>query len=163
MGDTYYYVRKEKILIGNSNADICIPDMEKEYLVTEKEIYVRGKKEKEVAIRKIEIGENILDTGDFRIIIYDEMIAVEGDHSKYACKLQPVSYKEVPFEGFPYYKRSPRIHVKVNPETIKIKNPPQKARRKPPPRARKTSAGRNFTVSCVPSRSCCLASFCCAA
>lgn len=38
MGDTYYYVRKEKILIGNSNADICIPDMEKEYLVTEKEI-----------------------------------------------------------------------------------------------------------------------------
>ena len=127
MGDTYYYVRKEKILIGNSNADICIPDMEKEYLVTEKEIYVRGKKEKEVAIRKIEIGENILDTGDFRIIIYDEMIAVEGDHSKYACKLQPVSYKEVPFEGFPYYKRSPRIHVKVNPETIKIKNPPQKA------------------------------------
>ena len=30
MGDTYYYVRKEKILIGNSNADICIPDMEKE-------------------------------------------------------------------------------------------------------------------------------------
>ena len=36
MGDTYYYVRKEKILIGNSNADICIPDMEKEYLVTEK-------------------------------------------------------------------------------------------------------------------------------
>ena len=103
MGDTYYYVRKEKILIGNSNADICIPDMEKEYLVTEKEIYVRGEKEKEVAIRKIEIGENILDTGDFRIIIYDEMIAVEGDHSKYACKLQPVSYKEVPFEGFPYY------------------------------------------------------------
>ena len=127
MGDTYYYVRKEKILIGNSNADICIPDMEKEYLVTEKEIYVRGEKEKEVAIHKIEIGENILDTGDFRIIIYDEMIAVEGDHSKYACKLQPVSYKEVPFEGFPYYKRSPRIHVKVNPETIKIKNPPQKA------------------------------------
>lgn len=127
MGDTYYYVRKEKILIGNSNADICIPDMEKEYLVTEKEIYVRGEKEKEVAIRKIEIGENILDTGDFRIIIYDEMIAVEGDHSKYVCKLQPVSYKEVPFEGFPYYKRSPRIHVKVNPETIKIKNPPQKA------------------------------------
>ncbi len=55
------------------------------------------------------------------------MIAVEGDHSKYVCKLQPVSYKEVPFEGFPYYKRSPRIHVKVNPETIKIKNPPQKA------------------------------------
>lgn len=53
MGDTYYYVRKEKILIGNSNADICIPDMEKEYLVTEKEIYVRGKKEKEVAIRMI--------------------------------------------------------------------------------------------------------------
>ena len=45
MGDTYYYVRKEKILIGNSNADICIPDMEKEYLVTEKEIYVRGEKE----------------------------------------------------------------------------------------------------------------------
>ena len=41
-------------------------------------IYVRGEKEKEVAIRKIEIGENILDTGDFRIIIYDEMIAVEG-------------------------------------------------------------------------------------
>ena len=41
MGDTYYYVRKEKILIGNSNADICIPDMEKEYLVTEKEIYNR--------------------------------------------------------------------------------------------------------------------------
>ena len=38
MGDTYYYVRKEKILIGNSNADICIPDMEKEYLLTEKEI-----------------------------------------------------------------------------------------------------------------------------
>ena len=86
MGDTYYYVRKEKILIGNSNADICIPDMEKEYLVTEKEIYVRGEKEKEVAIRKIEIGENILDTGEFQIIIYDERIAVEGDHSKYACK-----------------------------------------------------------------------------
>ena len=73
MGDTYYYVRKEKILIGNSNEDICIPDMEKEYLVTEKEIYVRCKKEKEVAIRKIEIGENILDTGDFRIIFYDEI------------------------------------------------------------------------------------------
>ena len=46
MGDTYYYVRKEKILIGNSNVDICIPDMEKEYLVTEKEIYVRVKKKR---------------------------------------------------------------------------------------------------------------------
>lgn len=100
MGDTYYYVRKEKILIGNSNADICIPDMEKEYLVTEKEIYVRGEKEKEVAIRKIEIGENILDTGDFRIIIYDEMIAVEGAHSKYACKLQPVSTKRFRSKAF---------------------------------------------------------------
>lgn len=127
MGTVYYYARKEKILIGNSDADICIYGLEKEYLVTENELYARNRNSSDITNRKLEIGEAILDSGNVKVIVYDKMIAVEGECGEYTCGLRPVDHKEIPFEGFPYYKRSPRIHVKVTPEIIKIKNPPQKA------------------------------------
>lgn len=57
MGTVYYYARKEKMLIGNSNADICIYGLEKEYLVTENEVYIRNRDGSDIMNRKLEIGE----------------------------------------------------------------------------------------------------------
>ena len=37
-----------------------------------------------------------------------------------------VEEKEIPFEGFPYYKKSPRILRHITPEKITVKDPPQK-------------------------------------
>ena len=35
-------------------------------------------------------------------------------------------HKEIPFEGFPHYKKSPRILRRINPEKIEVKEPPRK-------------------------------------
>lgn len=37
-----------------------------------------------------------------------------------------VEEKEIPFDGFPYYKKSPRILRHITPEKITVKDPPQK-------------------------------------
>lgn len=38
----------------------------------------------------------------------------------------PVKGEEAYFDGFPYYKRSPRVAYRIQPETVEVQNPPKK-------------------------------------
>lgn len=103
--------------------DIIIPDLQKDILLKEDILYIQ--ENKEVTSKKTEIGD-ILILGKIRITLFENNISIEGNPENYRCLLQPCEYKEIPFDGFPYYKRSPRILYQVNSEKIELKTPPRK-------------------------------------
>ena len=129
MGELHYFAREKKILIDERNGNICIPGISEEYFIKDDELYIRkcpvSREEQKVKSQKIECGDSIKVAG-LIITIYEQFISIEGEKEKYSCDLRPVDYSEIPFEGFPYYKKSPRVIHRIHPETIKVKNPPRK-------------------------------------
>ncbi|WP_100065632.1 type VII secretion protein EssC [Miniphocaeibacter massiliensis] len=74
-----------------------------------------------------EIGDVLFFVKDeIKIIIFKDNIQIIGDRKKYSTILVEEIKKDY-FEGYPYYKRSPRIVKRVPTEKVEIKAPPQKA------------------------------------
>lgn len=129
--ETRYYKRSEKIVIGNRDCDILIPELPGEILLVKDMLYVKNltdvyveEKQAEKA-EKIESGDRVQFAG-FTFTFYQEYIVMEGKLESCKIQLQPYPYKEIPFENFPYYKKSPRVHRKIHSEKIEVKEPPRK-------------------------------------
>lgn len=132
------YERKENIWIGNQNesfkTDICIYDLPIQILVSRAEIMIKGGlKEgillngKAVSTDKIKIEEgDTLSFEQIAITFFDTYIEVAGEEERIRTNLIPCREKENYFEGFPFYKRSPRVIYKITKEKIEVQNPPQK-------------------------------------
>lgn len=63
------------------------------------------------------------------ITVYAEKIEVDIPEETYETELLEQEVDEVPFEGFPHYKRSPRLIKRVPTDQITISKPPQKSRK----------------------------------
>ena len=129
MAEVRYFVREGKIIIGRNTGDIIIPGTKEEYILEGDALYVRkshkaGNKE-ELTTARIALGDDIR-AGNLTITFFDEYIEINGEAENYKCDLPPYLFKEIPFEGFPYYKRSPRVIRRIHPETINVKMPPRK-------------------------------------
>lgn len=124
-----YYRRADKIRIDGVHGDLMIYGMEGEVLVTENKLYIKNTKavslngELVSKEKDIQIGD-ILIIGKITISLFKEFISIQGEN--FESRLQNYFYKEIPFEDFPYYRRSPRILKKIIQEKISIKEPPQK-------------------------------------
>ena len=126
-----YFVGKEKITINAGTGDICIPGLTGELLLIKDVLY--AKEETEALLEgeplkpqmKLIYGDR-LAIKELVITFYEGYLTIEGETNGYQCSLRGLSHKEVPFEGFPYYKRSPRIIRRRQQEAITVKEPPRK-------------------------------------
>lgn len=131
MAKKRYYSRNEKIVINGQDGDICIPGIDGEVLILGNQFYVKGMTdiypEEKYAGRGQEFqdGDKILLPG-ISLTVYHAYIELEGELDKCRVELPPYPYKEVPFQNFPYYKKSPRMNQRIHSETIEIKEPPKK-------------------------------------
>ncbi len=129
---TYALKGIDKVKIGNTENDHLIllerfpfhPMKEKERLGT---IYKNGIKIPDENI-SVEEGDWLL-IGHLKIVIEKDYIEVIGDEKLYQTNLNFMEQEDVRFEGFPFYKRSPRMLKNIPTEKISILNPPSKATR----------------------------------
>ena len=73
----------------------------------------------------LEKGDQI-SFGDYEIIFYERVLELRGDLTDCAIHLIGTQGEAERFEGFPYYKRSPRIIYRMEGEKIEVKAPPEK-------------------------------------
>lgn len=131
MEQTRYFAGKEKIVISACDGDICIPALEGKLLLEGDILYaggVNGAFLEGVAVKKensIAFGDRLAVKGII-ITFFEKYITIEGEADRYHCNLRELSHKEVPFEGFPYYKKSPRIFRRIVSEKVTVKEPPKK-------------------------------------
>ena len=76
----------------------------------------------EVTIQK----GDIISFCNYNIIFYESIIEVDGKVDDCQYKMTKCIGEKYKFEGFPYYKRSPRVIYTIEDEKIEIKAPPQK-------------------------------------
>lgn len=69
---------------------------------------------------------DILYTGYYSLAFFKDVIEISGDIHEAEISLFEVQGEELPFEGYPFYKKSPRIIYRTPEEKIEIKQPPQK-------------------------------------
>lgn len=132
------YERKENIWIGNQKesfqTDICIYDLPVQILINRTKIMIKGGLKEGIYLNGTAVSTNEIkieegDTLSFEqiaITFFDTYIEVDGEEERIRANLIPCREKENYFEGFPFYKRSPRVIYKINKEKIEVQNPPQK-------------------------------------
>ena len=75
----------------------------------------------------IKNGEQI-QIEEFMITFFKEKLEVQADAKCFETTLLPERQEEEYFEGFPFYKRSPRVVYQRKEEKVEIKAPPRKKR-----------------------------------
>lgn len=132
------YERKEKIWIAdqfeNCSADIRIKDLPIQILIDQNKVLIKGGIGEEIYINDTPAPGSsfIVEEGDtltfYRtdITFFAAYLEIEGDEDRIRTTLLPCKEKEAYFEGFPYYKRSPRVIYKVRRQKIEVQGPPQK-------------------------------------
>lgn len=132
------YERKEKIWISdqdeNSGADIRVRDLPIQILIDRDVILIKGNVAENVYLNDTPVSENQLsieegDTLTFyqnAITFFAEHLEIEGNEERIQTTLLPCKEKAAYFEGFPFYKRSPRVIYKVHKQKIEVQGPPQK-------------------------------------
>lgn len=63
---------------------------------------------------------------DFTITFFKEKLEIEANAECFETSLLPERQEEEYFEGFPFYKRSPRVVYQRKEEKVEIKAPPRK-------------------------------------
>lgn len=126
------YKRCEKITIGAGRSSILIPGWDGMLIILSDMLYVHEgaqvwlEQEQVEGSRRVDNGDRLFFAG-LCLTLYQEYIMIEGELEQCIFLLQPYPYKEVPFENFPYYKKSPRVNRKVHSESIDVKEPPGRA------------------------------------
>lgn len=150
-GEVFYFYRswekrferKEQTTLSAQNEDINIEGFKYKIIIEKdqiaispldtsgiKDIYCNGQKiSLESSTLTVEEGDEIF-LGGVKLIIYKDQLAVIGNHQKITSGLLEVADRKIPFDGFPSYKRSPRIIKRVPTDKIEIIKPPQKSNMK---------------------------------
>lgn len=132
------YERKEKIWIADQNeichTDIRIHDLSIQVLIDKNDVVIKGEVSYKVCLndtpvteKRLQISEGDTLTFDqISITFFDTYLEMEGDEERIQTTLLPCKNRNNYFEGFPFYKRSPRVIYKIQKEKIEIQSPPQK-------------------------------------
>ena len=73
----------------------------------------------------LEKGDEIR-IGNYRLTFYERLLEIEGETEAARIRLPESAGEDKRFEGFPYYKRSPRIIYRIEDKKIEVKAPPEK-------------------------------------
>lgn len=117
------YERKEEFWISAKRpcayADIILPEGDTEF-------YVKGN-EIESTEKRLEIKKgDVIEIAGCSITFFENYLEITGNVAEWDIRLPQTDGQDKKFNGFPYYKRSPRIIYRINQETIEVKAPPQK-------------------------------------
>lgn len=126
-----YFAGKEKIIVNAKDGDIIIPELTGDILIIKGILYAEGELNARLEGEAVKSGIRItpgdrLSVKELEIAFYEDCLTIRGETDNYQCSLRELSHKEIPFEGFPYYKKSPRIIRRPMKETITVKKPPRK-------------------------------------
>lgn len=142
-----YFINERKRILTKTNSFITIGNSNKNdiYLKTTNKIKLRLEKNKLYKFEEFKIyingqmsNENPIILNEYDLILIDKFkityskdeLFIEGDTELYETILHEDNIDQTKFEGFPEYKRSPRIIKDCPSETVDFKNPPNKAERK---------------------------------
>lgn len=133
------YSRKKEITIGADGRNISIPGAAAELVVGNQQIKVYACHQKEEQASNLWNGEElsagkiyqieeegILQMGPCEILFEEETVLIRAEDGSYHTDLMEIQKENFEFEGFPNYKRSPRIIKRVPKEKIEIQNPPER-------------------------------------
>lgn len=134
------YKRKKAVTIAADNADIAIVDFPYRIWLEEDEIYIEKTElsreavfhnEEELEVDKSEYRLKFEEGDSFyfaqgSITIFRDKLVIEMPEDAYETTLLECAPGNVPFEGFPRYRRSPRLIKKVPTDKIEINTPPEK-------------------------------------
>ena len=125
------FFRPEEFFIGHTEKeDVCIPEMNGTILVRGNRIYIQDGAS-DIFLNDVllysdtcefGIGDRIRTAG-MDIVFLAEKIKINGITDTIKSSLREVKEESVPFEGFPHYKRSPRLIRKVEKKEIDIQKP----------------------------------------
>ncbi len=132
------YKRKQAVTVAAENADIIIYGLPYRMWLEDNQIYIERTaiaKEKlyhneqelladqSCCIVKFEEGDSI-SFEDCCVILFSEELVLEMRDELYETSLLEKAPDRLPFEGFPKYKRSPRLIKQIPTDKIDIKMPP---------------------------------------
>lgn len=120
--------KSDLFIISENNFKLRIEKNNLFILSKSNEIYVNGK-----AINDNIIALNIGDCifiDKLKITYEENSLIIQGNKEDFKTSLNELSLKEEKFEGFPQYKRSPRIIKNMPDDEIIFKNPPNKPEKK---------------------------------
>ncbi len=130
------YERKQEFWItgrkGSAYGDIFLPVGELEIHVTGSRLECSHPEEVRKNGSPLKDGEALLEKGDcvtfgdYGITFYEKVLELQGDLTDCTIRLIETRGEAKRFEGFPYYKRSPRIIYRIEGERIEVKAPPEK-------------------------------------
>lgn len=133
------YETKEYITISEEGADICIPGFPVKAFLDEA-VFTFQMTGEQAAIQfngtmltgntgsiQLTAGDQLL-FGQVLIIYYGHELVVTADCERYSTVLLKLPGRGAAYDGFPIYKRSPRLNKQVPTKTIEIRRPPEKAR-----------------------------------
>lgn len=125
------FFRPEEFFIGHTEKeDVCIPEMNGTILVRGNRIYIQDGAS-DIFLNDVllysdtcefGIGDRIRTAG-MDIVFLAEKIKINVITDTIKSSLREVKEESVPFEGFPHYKRSPRLIRKVEKKEIDIQKP----------------------------------------
>lgn len=128
----HIFGREENVAISSgAEAAVRIPGLRSRLYIREMKLFVDVARE-DLLYRnrqRLVSGNFILSPGDILLIkdimieVWEEQIAVRGLPGSYTTVLLEKSPEKEPFEGFPVYKRSPRLIKKVSSEKFLIELP----------------------------------------
>ena len=130
------YERKQEFWIaGKDNCaygDVLLPIGELELHITGDRLECSHPEEVRKNGSPLKGNETLLEKGDqitfkdYGITFYEKVLELRGVLTGSAIRLVETQGESKRFEGFPYYKRSPRIIYRIEGEKIEVKAPPEK-------------------------------------
>lgn len=136
--EIHIFDRPEELKISKGDeADLRIPGTDARLYLSGSELLIERGKENHIYLnqRNIRAGQMNLQPGDvlflatLKIVFEKEQIAVVGNAGQYQASLPERCPKESPFDGFPVYKRSPRLIRRLSSDKITLELPGEKEKR----------------------------------
>ncbi|MDE7434810.1 MAG: type VII secretion protein EssC [Lachnospiraceae bacterium] len=129
------YERRNIFTLGAEGADIELADSAIEIIVRKDRLEVYGCSERcSLNGQPIETGrtydlykESRLRLDLCCLTFYETALFIQAPEEAYRTKLPEIQERNYEFEGFPDYKRSPRIIKRIPQDTIEIANPPERS------------------------------------
>ena len=144
-GKTVFYLTEEEARyevpdtydIAGEHAVIVVEGIKSRFMIQGQTLlFEKGEEGEQIYLngQRLEDGTHALGEGDalfvqrVKIIFEKNHVTICGATSAYQTNLLEVEISTQPFEGFPRYKRSPRLIKRIPTNKIKIDKPPQASR-----------------------------------
>lgn len=131
----YIYRRNRVITIGGAGADIRWNGSTAEFILNGNRMQVCSVDEQcRLDGKSLIVGEeyvvqeeSCLTLAGGSITFFEKELLIQAEEGRFASNLAELLPDNYEFEGFPNYKRSPRIIKRIPTDSIEIDNPPDKA------------------------------------